>query len=150
MVRNVGLAAPRAPVIVVRLERSIQRRVALIPIAQTPPAGALATTIIVGHHIITPVRRVVTSANPGYRRLRRARRASVLRATATAAQITVNGAVTPILATRRILRVMRLPDPGFRSTLLSTMGLRSGRHRTLRSLSPTPRHGQQRLRHRTH
>ena len=131
VIRDVGLRAAGAPVVVIGLERRVERRVALIPIAQAAATRALAAAVVIRHYVVASVSRIVAGADPRHRRLLGPRRAGVLRTPAAPAQISVDRTVTPVLAARGILRIVR-----FRST-----GARAGaRARRLR----TPCHRQQR------
>jgi hypothetical protein len=107
MIRNVGLAASRAPVVVVRLEGLVERRIAFVPVAQAPTAGTLAATIVVGHHVVASVGWIMTGADPGDGGLLGAGGTRVLRSATAAAQITVNRTMAPVFAARRILRIIR-------------------------------------------
>jgi hypothetical protein len=108
MIRNVGLAASRAPVVVVRLEGLVEGRIAFVPVAQATTAGTLAATIVVGDHAVTSVGWIMTGADPGDGGLLGAGRTRVLRPATATAQIAVNRTMAPVLAARRILRVIRL------------------------------------------
>src|SRR6185295_17307607 len=78
VIRDVRLRAARAPVVVVRLEWNIQRRVALVAIAETPPARALAAAVVVRNRVVLAVGRVVAGADPRDERHLRAWRARTL------------------------------------------------------------------------
>src|SRR6185436_5880909 len=100
---DVRLRTARAPVVVVRLEWNVQRRIALVAIAQTTAAGALAAAVIVGDGVVLTVGRVVARADPGDQRHLRSRRAGALRAAAAIAEETVDRAVAPVIAAARII-----------------------------------------------
>src|SRR5262245_35205795 len=90
VIGDVRFRAARAPVVVVRLERNVQRRVALVAIAETPAARALAAAIVVGDRVILAVGRVVARADPSDERHLRSRRARALRAAAAVAEKAVD------------------------------------------------------------
>src|SRR5215475_652491 len=75
-----------APIDVVAARREVDRLVALVAVAEAEPAHVLPATVIVRNDVVLAVGRVATGADPGHRRLRRARRATVLRTAAAAAQ----------------------------------------------------------------
>jgi len=105
MVGNIGLGISRAPVVIVGLARLKERGVALVAIAETSAAAALAATIIIGDDVILAVTGVVTGADPGDGRHVGAGRTRRLRSSATSAQKAVDGAVPPIITGRRIAGV---------------------------------------------
>src|SRR6185312_9880384 len=105
MVGNIGLGVAGAPIVVIRLARLKQRRVALIAIAETPAAGALAAAVIIGDDIVLAVRGIVAGADPGDRGHVRAGRACRLRSAAAAAKKPVDGAVAPVLAGQGVARI---------------------------------------------
>src|SRR6201999_3523846 len=59
MIRYVGAAAAGAPVVIVRLEGNIDRRIALVPVAQAAATRALPTTVVIRHDVVAPVGRIV-------------------------------------------------------------------------------------------
>ena len=54
-----------APVVIVGLERDIERAVALVPRALTATATGLTTAIVVRHDIVFAVGGIVAGAYPG-------------------------------------------------------------------------------------
>ena len=98
MIGNVGLAISRAPVVVVGLERYVQRCVALISITHASAARRLAAAVVVRDDVVFAIERVVTSSYPGDRGHLGAGRTGILRPPAAAAQIAVDRAVAPVVA----------------------------------------------------
>src|SRR3569833_2844727 len=98
MIGNVGRPISRTPVVVVGLERNVQRRVALISITHASPARRLPAAVVVRDDVVFAIQWVVTSPYPGHGGHLRARRTGILRSTAASAKIPINRAVAPIIA----------------------------------------------------
>src|SRR5262249_24629868 len=103
VIGQIALSAARTPVVVVRLERNIDRCIAFVAVTEATPARRLAAAVVVGDHVVEPVGRIVTGADPGDGRHLGARRTAVLRAAAAAAKVAVDRAVPPVIAALRIL-----------------------------------------------
>src|SRR5206468_1522967 len=86
----------------------IQWRIALVPVAKTAAARRLATAIIVRDDVVLAVNGIVTGANPRDGGHLGSGRAGIFRSAATAAQITVDGAMPPVIATGRVIDALRL------------------------------------------
>ncbi len=108
VIGNVGLAISRAPIVVVGLERNVQRCVALISIAHASAARRLAAAVVVRDDIVLSIERVVTSSYPCDRGHLGAGRTGVLRSSAAATKIPVDGAVAPVVATGWIIDLLGL------------------------------------------
>src|SRR5580692_3647441 len=116
VIRNVRLAVARAPIVVVRLTRLVERRITLVAIAEASSAGGLAAAVVIGDHVILAVARIVASSNPRHRRHIRAGRTAGRTAAAASAQETVDRAVAPVIASGGIrMRTIRR-GLGFLST----------------------------------
>src|SRR5579864_9384149 len=87
VIGNVCDTAARTPVVIIGAEGDVKRHIALVTVAQTAPAAALATAIVVRDHVIEAVRRMVTGTDPGDGRLHGSRRAGCRGTSATAAQV---------------------------------------------------------------
>lgn len=97
MIRHIRLAAG-TPIEIVRALRPIDRRVALISLADAAPTITFATTVVVGNDVVLAVRRVSAGADPGDVRLHGARRTTASRATATSTEKTVDRTMSPVVA----------------------------------------------------
>src|ERR1700692_3029749 len=80
--------------------------IALIVLAGAPPPRHAATTVIVRNDVVPLIRRLAAGADPGDGRHLRTRRTGIHAAAVTSAQRSVDGAVAPIVALRRIARVL--------------------------------------------
>ena len=98
---HIGLTAG-APVEVVGTLRPVDRRVALITLADTAPAIALTAAVVVGNDVVLAIGGIAAGADPGDVRLHRARRAAAGRTAAATTEKTVDGAVPPVVAAVRI------------------------------------------------
>src|SRR6202166_715362 len=86
--------------------RPHDRPVALIFLAGTPPPGHAATAVIVRNDVVPLVRGIAAGADPGDGRHLRARRTGIHAAAVTGAQRSVDRAVAPVVALRRVTRVL--------------------------------------------
>src|SRR5262245_6965557 len=105
--RAVDRAALRAeaPEEVVVLHRHVQRPLRFRARAPAAHAERLAAAVVVGDDVVLPVARVAARPDPRDRRHLGARRTGVLRTAAARTEETVDGAVPPIVAARRIADV---------------------------------------------
>ena len=97
MIRHVSFTSG-TPIQIVRVLRPVNRRIPFIPVAHAIAAASLAAAIVVRDHIVLTVSRVAAGPDPRNVRHDRSRWTACGRASATAAQIAINGAVTPITA----------------------------------------------------
>src|SRR3972149_6577032 len=96
-----------APYDVVVELRAIDRRLALVGVAQAQAATALAAAVVVGDDVIFVVGRVQAGADPGGVGDRRAGRTLADAAAAAGAQEPVESAIAPVVALRRVAGVRR-------------------------------------------
>src|SRR5690606_668180 len=97
-----------APIDVVVRLWPYHRPVALVAVAEAPPARGFAAAVVVADDVGAVVGRVLAGADPGDRRHFGSRGATARTATAATAQDTVDRAVTPIVALRLVARILRI------------------------------------------
>src|SRR5580700_1626834 len=102
VIGDIRLRVSRAPVVIVGSSGLKECGVALVAIAETTPARALAAAVVIRDHVVRIVARVVASADPGDERHVGAGRAHGLRTAAASAQESVDRAMPPVLAGRGI------------------------------------------------
>ena len=109
-------AGPETPIYVVALGRHVNRLITFVSIAETPTTARLTTAVVVRDHIVNSVHWVRADTDPAHRRNLSTWRTRVNRTTAAATQVTVNCAMSPIVAGQRIaflcgLRTRRMTAP---------------------------------------
>ena len=103
-----GTLCSQTPVQVIILLWAVSRTIALITIAQTASTTGLATTVVIGNHIVFLISRVIAGTDPGQGRHFCAGRTGTGCATTTTAQKTINGAKTPVFTLSGITRILRI------------------------------------------
>ena len=90
------------PVNIIALRRHIDWLIPFVGITKATAAARFATTIIIGNHVVAPVYGVGTSTDPTHRGNLGTRWARIDGSTTASAQITVNRAMSPIVASQWI------------------------------------------------
>jgi hypothetical protein len=131
VIGNVGLAISRAPIVIVGLERYVQRCVALISITHASAARRLAAAVVVRDDVVFAIERVVTSPYPGDSGHRSPRGTGILSSPTAPTQISINRAVAPVIATAWIVDL-----PGFRVRGRASGDRQQGRGRCAHQQGP--------------
>src|SRR5580692_4013102 len=98
MVRNIRLAAARAPIVIVGLAWLIQWCVPFITVAEASATRGFPAAVVVRNDVVFAVTRIVACSNPGNGRHVRTRRTTRRSPAATAAQEAIDRAMTPVVA----------------------------------------------------